>query len=95
MKIVVKVGTSTLAHSTGRLNVLRTKKLCETLVDLKNAGYEIRHISTGKIIRSITLKNINAITKNLKGIKEAKNILKEFDIINYNKDDLNTENGEY
>lgn len=45
---------------------------------VKNAGYEIRHISTGKIIRSITLKNINAITKNLKGIKEAKNILKEF-----------------
>ena len=49
MKIVVKVGTSTLAHATGRLNVLRTKKLCETLVDLKNAGYEVILVSSGAI----------------------------------------------
>lgn len=45
---------------------------------VKNAGYEIKHISTGKIIRSFTLKNIRAVTENVKGIKEAKNILKEF-----------------
>lgn len=45
---------------------------------VKNSGYNIKHISTGKIIRSITLKNVKAVTKNLKGIKEAKNIIKEF-----------------
>ena len=49
MKVVVKVGTSTLAHSTGRLNIQRTKKLCEVLSDLKNEGHEIVLVSSGAI----------------------------------------------
>ena len=49
MKIVVKVGTSTLAHSTGKLNISRTKKLCEVLSDLKNGGHEIILVSSGAI----------------------------------------------
>ncbi len=49
MKIVVKVGTSTLAHSTGRLNIQRTKRLCEVLSDLKNSGHEIVLVSSGAI----------------------------------------------
>ena len=49
MRIVVKVGTSTLAHPTGKLNVQRTRALCETLSDLKNAGHEIVLVSSGAI----------------------------------------------
>jgi len=49
MKIVVKVGTSTLAHSTGRLNIQRTKRLCEVLSDLKNSGHEVILVSSGAI----------------------------------------------
>lgn len=49
MKIVVKVGTSTLAHKTGRLNIRRIEKLCEVLSDLKNEGYEIILVSSGAI----------------------------------------------
>ncbi len=45
---------------------------------VKNAGYEIKHIKTGKIIRAFTFSNIKAVTENFKGIKEAKTILKEF-----------------
>lgn len=45
---------------------------------VKNSGYDICHISTGKIIRSFTFKNIKAITKNIKGIKEARKIIKDF-----------------
>lgn len=45
---------------------------------VKNAGYDIEHISTGKIIRSVTVKNIKALTENVRGLKEAKCILKEF-----------------
>lgn len=45
---------------------------------VKNARYNICHISTGKIIRSFTFKNIKAITKNVKGIKDARHIIKEF-----------------
>ena len=49
MRIVVKVGTSTLAHSTGRLNIQRMERLCKVLSDLKNAGYEIILVSSGAI----------------------------------------------
>lgn len=49
MKIVVKVGTSTLAHATGRLNIRRTQELCRVLSDLKNAGNEVILVSSGAI----------------------------------------------
>jgi glutamate 5-kinase len=49
MRIVVKVGTSTLAHSTGRLNIRQMEKLCKVLSDLKNAGHEIILVSSGAI----------------------------------------------
>ncbi|MBR6719286.1 MAG: glutamate 5-kinase [Clostridia bacterium] len=49
MKIVVKVGTSTLAHTTGRLNIRRIETLCKVLSDLKNAGHEIILVSSGAI----------------------------------------------
>ena len=49
MRIVVKVGTSTLAYGTGRMNIKRTRALCETLADLKNAGNEIILVSSGAI----------------------------------------------
>lgn len=49
MRIVVKVGTSTLAYPTGRLNIRRTETLCKVLSDLKNAGHEIILVSSGAI----------------------------------------------
>ena len=49
MKIVIKVGTSTLAHSTGRLNIRLMESFCKTLSDLKNAGHEIILVSSGAI----------------------------------------------
>ena len=49
MRIVVKVGTSTLAHSTGRLNIRHTEDLVKVLSDLKNMGHEIILVSSGAI----------------------------------------------
>ena len=49
MRIVVKVGTSTLAHPTGRLNIQRMEKLCKVLSDLKKMGHEIILVSSGAI----------------------------------------------
>ena len=49
MKIVVKVGTSTLAHTGGRLNIRRVEQLCKVLSDLKNAGHQILLVSSGAI----------------------------------------------
>ncbi len=47
MRIVVKVGTSTLAHHTGNLNIRRVETLCQVLSDIKNAGHEILLVSSG------------------------------------------------
>ncbi len=49
MRIVVKIGTSTLTHSTGCLNIRRIEKLCEVVSDLKNAGHELILVSSGAI----------------------------------------------
>ncbi len=49
MRIVIKVGTSTLTHGTGNLNIKRTGDLCRVLSDLKNAGNEIILVSSGAI----------------------------------------------
>ena len=49
MRIVIKVGTSTLAYSTGLLNIRRVEELCRAMSDLKNAGNEVILISSGAI----------------------------------------------
>ena len=49
MKMVVKVGTSTLTHATGNLNIRRVEELCRVLSDLKNAGHEVILVSSGAI----------------------------------------------
>ena len=49
MRIVVKVGTSTLTHPTGRLNIRHTEDLVKVLSDLKNAGHEVILVSSGAI----------------------------------------------
>ena len=49
MRIVVKVGTSTLAHKTGRMNIRRVEALCKVLSDVKNAGHEVILVSSGAI----------------------------------------------
>ncbi len=49
MRIVIKVGTSTLAHSTGLLNIQRVEELCKVISDLKNAGNELILVSSGAI----------------------------------------------
>lgn len=49
MRVVVKVGTSTLAHTGGRLNIRRVELLCKVLSDIKNAGHEVVLVSSGAI----------------------------------------------
>lgn len=49
MRIVVKIGTSTLAHPTGLLHIRRVEALCKILSDIKNAGNEVILVSSGAI----------------------------------------------
>ncbi|NLA76724.1 MAG: glutamate 5-kinase [Clostridiales bacterium] len=48
-RIVVKVGTSTLTHETGKTNIKRMQELVRTLSDLANAGLEIALVTSGAI----------------------------------------------
>lgn len=49
MRIVVKVGTSTLAYSTGHLNIRQMEHICKVISDIKNAGDEIILVSSGAV----------------------------------------------
>ena len=40
-RIVIKLGTSTLTHKTGKLNIRRMTNLVQVLSDIHNAGKEI------------------------------------------------------
>ena len=49
MRLVIKVGTSTLAHSTGRISIRHVESLCKVMSDLKNSGIEVILVSSGAI----------------------------------------------
>lgn len=49
MRIVIKIGTSTLAYSTGHMNIRRVEEICKVMSDIKNAGNEVILVSSGAI----------------------------------------------
>lgn len=49
MRLVVKVGTSTLTYPNGKLNIRRVEELCKVISDLQNAGNEVLLVSSGAI----------------------------------------------
>ncbi|MBQ6544056.1 MAG: glutamate 5-kinase, partial [Clostridia bacterium] len=53
MRIVIKIGTSTLTYETGRINIRRVEQLCKIFSDLKNAGHEIILVSSGAIAMGV------------------------------------------
>ncbi len=48
-RIVVKVGTSTLTHATGHLNLRRIQSLVKVISDMKNSGIEMVLVSSGAV----------------------------------------------
>ncbi len=49
MRIVIKIGTSTLTHASGHLNIRRVEALCKAISDIRNAGHELILVSSGAI----------------------------------------------
>ncbi len=49
MKVVIKIGTSTLTHPSGHLNIRQVEKLCKVISDIKNAGHQVILVSSGAI----------------------------------------------
>ena len=60
MRIAVKVGTSTLTHATGRMDIRRVEAMCKVLCDIKNAGHELILISSGAIGMGVGKMNLPA-----------------------------------
>jgi glutamate 5-kinase len=48
-RIVVKIGTSLIAHDNGNINLMRMEKLVRVLADLHNSGREILLVSSGAV----------------------------------------------
>jgi glutamate 5-kinase len=48
-RVVIKIGTSTLTHGTGLLNIAKIEKLARQIADLKNRGLEVIMVSSGAI----------------------------------------------
>ncbi|MGE5508488.1 MAG: glutamate 5-kinase [Chitinophagales bacterium] len=48
-RLVVKVGTSTVTHDTGKLNLHRLEMLVRQITDLTNAGIEVALVSSGAV----------------------------------------------
>lgn len=60
-RIVIKVGTSTLAHAeSGKLNLYRIEHLIRELADLHNAGKEIIFVTSGAIAAGLGKLGLNA-----------------------------------
>ncbi len=71
MKLVVKVGTSTLTHPTGCLNIRCIEKLCQVLADLKNAGNEVILVSSGAVGMGVGKLNLGARPRDTVGKQAA------------------------
>ncbi len=53
MRIVIKIGTSTLTYKNGCVNLRSIEKLCRVTSDMKNAGHELIIVSSGAIATGV------------------------------------------
>jgi glutamate 5-kinase len=70
-RIVIKVGTSTIAHSNGLINIYRMEHLARMLSDIKNRGYEVVLVSSGAIGVGAQRMNLKERPRDIKGKQAA------------------------
>lgn len=70
-RIVIKVGTSTIAHSSGLINIYRMEHLSRMLSDIKNRGYEVILVSSGAIGVGAQRMNLKERPRDIKGKQAA------------------------
>ena len=71
MKIVVKIGTSSLTHSSGCVNIRRIENFCKILSDIKNSGNEVILVSSGAIGMGVGKLNLKERPSDLAGKQAA------------------------
>ena len=58
MRVVIKIGTSTLTYSNGCTNIRRIENLCEVISDMMNAGNQVILVSSGAISTGVGKLNL-------------------------------------
>ena len=71
MRLVIKVGTSTLSHENGQMNLKRTEKLCRTIRDLQKAGHQCVLVSSGAIGMGVSKLRLEGRPKDMPGKQAA------------------------
>lgn len=71
MRLVIKVGTSTLSHENGQMNLKRMEKLCRTIADLQNAGHQCVLVSSGAIGMGVSKLRLPGRPKDMPGKQAA------------------------
>ncbi len=74
MRIVVKVGSSTLSYPTGRMNIRRVESLVRVLSDLKNAGHEVIFVSSGAIAMGVGKLGLSKRPEDIPGKQAAASV---------------------
>ena len=69
-RIVIKVGTSTLTHENGSVDIKTLDKLCQVMSDLRNSGYEVVLVSSGAISVGVNKMRLPERPKDMK-MKQA------------------------
>lgn len=65
-RIVIKIGSSTLTHNGGKLNLTLIDRLLRQIVDLKNQGREILLVTSGAIAAGMGELNLSQKPQSIK-----------------------------
>lgn len=71
MRVVIKIGTSTLTYASGHVNIRRIEALCRIISDMKNAGYEVIIVSSGAIGMGVGKLNLKERPRDIVGKQAA------------------------
>ena len=71
MKIVIKIGTSTLTYANGCVNIRRIESLCRIISDMMNAGNQVILVSSGAIGMGVGKLNLKERPSDIAGKQAA------------------------
>ena len=67
MRIVIKIGTSTLTYTSGCVNIRRIESLCKVISDIMNAGNEVILVSSGAVGMGVGKLNLGSRPSDIAG----------------------------
>ena len=71
MRVVIKIGTSTLTYENGCVNIRRIETLCRIVSDMENSGCEVIMVSSGAIGMGVGKLNLKERPSDIAGKQAA------------------------